>query len=93
MAKPIFMLTVEELMEALLPALGNQTSKSSPQKEEKDRQYVYGVRGLANLLGCSVATAQRRLSSGILDQCVTRTGRLIIIDREAAVEALKGGKR
>lgn len=90
--KPLMMLTVEELMEVLLPAIGIKTDESDSQGPDKEKKYVYGVAGLAKLLGCSIATAQRRISSGKIDECIIRTGRIIMIDREAVLEILKGGK-
>lgn len=85
------MMTAGELVEILHTALGINTEDSRPQVMEKDKKYVYGVGGLAKLLDCSIATAQRRLSSGKLDGCVIRSGRLIIIDKEAVLQTLKGG--
>lgn len=78
-------------MEVLLPAVGFQPETSKSKDEEKGKKYVYGVAGLAKLLGCSISTAQRRISSGKLDKCIIRNGRLIIIDRAAAIQILKGG--
>lgn len=86
------MLTVGELMEVLLPAIGFQADNSKSIDEENGKKYIYGVAGLAKLLGCSVSTAQRRISSGKLDKCIIRSGRLIIIDRDVALQILKGGK-
>lgn len=90
--QPLIALSVGELLEVLLPALGIKPHAEAPQNQEEGRKYVYGVAGLAKLLGCSIATAQRRISSGVLDKCIIRNGRLIMIDREAAIVALKGGK-
>ncbi|MDE6335270.1 MAG: DUF3853 family protein [Muribaculaceae bacterium] len=90
--RPIMMLTVGELMEVLLPAIGFQADNSKSMDEENGKKYVYGVAGLAKLLGCSVSTAQRRISSGKLDKCIIRSGRLIVIDRDAVLQTLKGGK-
>lgn len=87
------MLTIGELMEVLLPAIGLKTDGSDVKTEEQGKKYVYGVAGLAKLLGCSTATAQRRISSGKIDECIIRTGRIIMIDRDAVLEILKGGTR
>lgn len=89
--KPVMMLTVGELMEVLSQAFASQSDVSMANSEEKGKKFVYGVAGLAKLLGCSVSTAQRRISSGKLDKCIIRSGRLIIIDKEAALQMLKGG--
>lgn len=90
--KPIMMLTVGELVEVLQPVIGQKADDSVAKVAEQGKKYVYGVAGLAKLLGCSIATAQRRISSGKIDKCVIRSGRLIMIDKEAVLEILKGGK-
>lgn len=86
--KPLAMLSVRELVDVILPALGIRP-RGEVANEEKGKKYVYGVAGLAELLNCSIATAQRRLSSGILEECIIRSGRKIIIDQEATLEILK----
>ena len=91
-SKPILMLTVGELVEVLKPVIGQTADGSNVKAEEQEKKYVYGVAGLAKLLGCSIATAQRRISSGKIDECIIRSGRLIMIDKEAVIKILKGGK-
>lgn len=90
--KPLVMLTVGELVEVLQPVIGQKADDYVAKVAEQEKKYVYGVAGLAKLLGCSIATAQRRISSGKLDKCIIRTGRIIVIDRDSALEILKGGK-
>ena len=88
--KPILLATMGEFLEAVQSLMG--TGANVPTKEvDSDRKNVYGVRGLAKLLGCSISTAQRRISSGALDDCIRRNGRLLIIDSEGALDALKKG--
>lgn len=52
-------------------------------------QYVYGIKGLANLLGCSVPTASRIKSSGVLDSAITQYNRIIMFNKERVFELLK----
>ena len=89
--KPLIMLTIGELMQVLLPVIGLKSDNSKSIDAEKGKKYVYGIAGLAKLLGCSISTAQRRISSGKLDKCIIRSGRLIVIDRDVALQILKGG--
>ncbi len=56
-------------------------------KEEK--KYVYGLKGLAKLLGCSRTQAYRIKKSGVIDKSIIQEGNLIIIDKEKALELLK----
>lgn len=83
--------TLGDLVEVLKPLLGIK-DESSTKGVEDSKMYVHGVKGLAKLLNCSISTAQRRISSGLLDGCIVRTGRIIMIDREAALQILKGGR-
>ena len=89
--KQLIVATLEDFVEVLKPLLGLDENPSS-NKTEAGKKYVYGVAGLAKLLGCSIATAQRRISSGALDECIIRNGRLIIIESDAALTILKGGQ-
>jgi hypothetical protein len=87
--KPLLMVTLGEFLEAIDHA--KEIRDAPAMERDIGRRYVYGVRGLSKLLGCSISTAQRRVSSGILDNCITRSGRLIIIDADTALDILKEG--
>lgn len=50
------------------------------------KEYVYGINGLADLIGCSKTHASRLKSQGIFDEAIIQRGRKIIIDREKALE-------
>lgn len=89
--KPIMMLSVGELLEVLTPVLSSRIDGNEQPETDASKKYVYGVAGLAKLLGCSISTAQRRISSGKIDQCIIRTGRIIMIDRDAVLEKMKEG--
>ena len=55
----------------------------------QEKKYVYGIKGLASLLGCSIATAERVKASGILNPAISQHGRTIIIDAEMALDILR----
>ena len=57
------------------------------------KNYVYGLSGLSKLFGCSVSTAQRIKSSGILDSAIVQHGRLIVVDADLALELVKAYHR
>ncbi len=86
--KQLLTATLGDLVEVLKPYFCHMTEDVGKRENDKAGRFVYGVKGLAKLCGCSQSTAQRRLSSGILDHCVIRTGRLLVIDAEAALVAL-----
>jgi len=82
-------LTVDQFREILA-----EYAVSAP-AQKNDRKHVYGLGGLARLLGCSVPTAQRLKSSGAIDGAFVQCGRKLIFDANAVLEAAgknKGGK-
>lgn len=82
---PIAMLTVGQLKEAL--GLGTTPAAPVPSREKQpDRWHVYGLAGLADLLGCSQQTAGKIKRSGKLDGAITQIGRKIIVDADLALE-------
>lgn len=64
---------------------------NKPTKQEGERRCVYGLKGLAKLLGCSKTTASRIKTSGKIDKAITQIGALLIIDADKALE-LAGNK-
>lgn len=79
--KPLSFLTVGELLDLL--NIGQQP-KQVIQKETPE--YVYGLQGLAKVLGCSKTTAWKVKKSGVLDEAITQRGRKIIIDKHLAIK-------
>ena len=75
--------TVEDRVRAVLA--------NKPTKQEGERRYVYGLKGLAKLLGCSKTTASRIKTCGKIDKAITQIGALLIIDADKALE-LAGNK-
>ena len=79
---PIWQLTVGELKELL-----NSTTKQPvPEKIIDTKEYVYGLNGLAKILGCSKTHASRLKSTGLFDSAIIQNGRKIIIDKKKALE-------
>ena len=69
---PLCQLTVEEFLEI--------------SKNLAEDQYTYGLKGLANLFGCSISKASEIKSSGILDEAIIQKGNIIIINKKLAIE-------
>lgn len=79
---PIAMLTVSQFQSLL---------KIAPQphinKETGDnKNYVYGIAGIAKIFGCSIPTANRIKKSGKIDNALTQIGRVIVCDADLAME-------
>ena len=63
-----------------------QLSDKIDEKKPSERKYVYGIKGIASLFGCSIATAQRIKSSGEIDGAIKQRNRRIIVDAEKALQ-------
>ena len=74
-------LTVGEL-KALL-------QNDTPVIKVDEKKLVYGIRGIAELFGCSISTAQRIKNSGKIKKALTQVGRKIVVDADKALELHK----
>ena len=59
----------------------------------KQKQYVYGIEGIASLFNCSIPTANRIKGSGKINKAIKQIGRKIIVDAELALELASEKKR
>ena len=73
----------KNFLEAIMPGIIVSLQSVAPQK-----RYVYGIEGLAKLIGKSKNTAQRLKSSGIIDDAIIQNGRTIMIDADHALELI-----
>lgn len=96
LGKPIVQMSGEEFF--FLIREGASTSPQTPNRSGSEK-YVYGIKGIADLFGCSVPTANKIKKSGKIDKAITQVGRKItqvgrkiIVDAELALE-LAGYKR
>lgn len=55
----------------------------------QDKRHVYGLKGLAKLLGCSVTRACQINTSGVIEPALTRLGNLLIFDADLVLTLLK----
>ncbi len=87
-------LTVGELRNVIYDILNERTAECSAKTDEpSDKRYVYGLAGLAQLLGCSKVTACRIKRSGKIDKAISQCGRIIIIDANLALQLLNRTNR
>lgn len=75
---PLFQLTIGEFLELQKKQISILFSAVN--------KYEYGIKGLAKILGCSRSRANKIKKSGILDEAIYQDGKIIIIDREKALE-------
>lgn len=84
-------LTVGQLAQLMRDIMAETALRQEPadvevREDYTDGKLVYGIGGIAGLLGCSRTYAQRLKSSGVLAPAITQHGRKIICDRRKALE-------
>lgn len=93
---PLFQATISDLLEGLKAGMqeSNNEEAQVARNSSGNQRLIYGMSGLASLLGCSISTAQRIKHSGILDSAIVQHGRIIIVDADIALELMKAyGKK
>lgn len=85
-SKPLWQLTGEEFLYLHDHAAHGRSVAPPNNPDPPQKRYVYGLRGLATLFGCSVPTANRIKRSGRIDRAITQIGRKIVVDAELALE-------
>lgn len=92
--KPIWLMTGEEFL--YLQEHGNTRQLNGCENNPTEKQYVYGIAGIARLFRCSIPTANRIKASGKIDKAIKQIGRKIVVDAELALELAgrkDGGRR
>lgn len=89
MNKKLFEATVDDLVDAFVSRLGLTPESFTEGSKGEKRNLIYGLKELANLLGCSVSTAMRIKKSGVLNAAIHQTGKVIVIDADLALDLLK----
>ena len=90
--KPIWQLTIGEfvaILESRLPV----DKIESISKNTTNTKYVYGIAGLAKLIGCSKNYAGILKRTGIFDEAISQNGRTIIIDAELALKLFNDNQK
>lgn len=82
--RPLWQLTVGELLDILQSERPVQKLEKTPEK-----RIVYGLKGIAEIFGCSTSTAQRIKNSGKIKKAITQVGRKIVVDADLALELFK----
>jgi hypothetical protein len=82
--RPIWQLTVGELLDILQSERPVQKLEKTPEK-----RIVYGLKGIAEIFGCSTSTAQRIKNSGKIKKAITQVGRKIVVDADLALRLFR----
>lgn len=86
--KPLWQLTTQEFIEILTEIMEKReyVEPEIPRENETDdKQYVYGLAGIANLLGCSKSKVSR-LKQSTLKPAIIQNGRSIIGDANLLIK-------
>ena len=88
-------MTGEEFL--FLTQSGSSHQETNPKvMDVSSSKYVYGLKGIADLFGCSIPTANRIKKSGKIDKAIKQIGRKIIVEADLALQLAgekKGGRR
>jgi len=82
-------LTLGELLDAVEARVRQTLGDTTQQPAASEKKFVYGLKGLARILGCSKTTASRLKASGKFDEAITQIGALIVIDADKVLEIAK----
>ena len=91
--KPLFQASLEDLKELLTMVLNDNVLEHEGKEKAAPKRYVYGIAGIANLFGCSVATANRIKASGEIDDAISQIGGIIVVDADYALDLLRVSKK
>lgn len=86
-SKRVIDLTAEEFANVLLHVIKRLTGEEKESVPAK--RLVYGIAGIAQLFNCSITTAHRIKASGKIDEAISQSGHMIVVDAELALQLLK----
>ena len=84
--------TIGELVDMIAEHITPIIEQRIKEQQPTNRNYVYGLKGLARLLGCSKTTASRLRTSGDYDDAITQVGAMLIIDADKVLEIARSQK-
>ncbi len=79
--KPLWQLTTKEFVTVAKELFSSDIPVEEKKDETKKKEYVYGISGIANLLGCSKSKVSR-IKDTVLKPALITNGRSIIGDAE-----------
>lgn len=88
-ATRIIDLTVGQLEDLTRAWVRSEMASAKAGEDHRDKRHVYGLKGLAKLLGCSVTRACQVNTSGIIDAARTRLGNVLIYDADLVLELIQ----
>ena len=94
---PIFKMDGMELEYLIKRAINGNAEPVAQQQKDTETHFVYGIKGIAQIFGCSPATARfpskarlpvafRIKRSGIINKAISQVGRKITTDADMALD-------
>ena len=80
---------IEDLISMESESEKKQVAETAQAAVQNPKRYVYGIAGIAQLFGCSIPTAQRIKSSGVIDAAISQCGKIIVTDADMALDLLR----
>jgi len=94
LSKPIWQMTGEEFLTLTKTENQNKTEKIQSESSAKaNPKLVYGIRGIANLFDCSIATANRIKKSGVIDGAIFQRNRTIVVNADEALKLFNDSEK
>jgi hypothetical protein len=91
--KPLWQLTEGEFFDLLIKILSQIQTPQKVEERNMDDEYVYGLDGLAKLLGCHKQHAYSLKKDGVFDGAVMQRGKKIIVNKRKALELFGNNKK
>ncbi len=88
MNKTLLSISVSEFIEAIRIGMAESMCGEQPEENNIKKHYVYGLKGLCMLLGCSLSTAARIKKSGAIDAATSQQGKIVIFDADLVIDLL-----
>jgi hypothetical protein len=88
---PIWQLTLGQLLEAITEHLNPEQAQPTSPPAEYDKNVVYGIDGIATLLGCSKTMVWKYRKKGWIEPAIRQRGRKIVCNAPLALALF--GKR
>lgn len=94
LSKPIWQMTGEEFLTLTKTGQEEKKEKVQPETTAKiNSKMVYGIRGIANLFDCSIATANRIKKSGVIDGAIFQRNRTIVVNADEALKLFNDSEK
>jgi hypothetical protein len=92
---PLWQLTAGQLLDLIASGMQAQAADNADTDDKIDtsERYVYGIAGIAKLLGCSNTMVHKHRKDGWIEPAIRQRGRKIICDAALIIELFNEHKK